>query len=138
MWVGVDKELIGDGGGFYSLDIQFMPIFCMMLLLTVWIFQFQIFFLRVKWKYVFSGMHFIVASLPLQSRKVCNEKHPRLQVHIQVMCRLNNTLSKKTAFYFFSLFSEIRIVLLWAVPVVRVSSGGDLSFYLGMCSSISQ
>lgn len=75
---------------------------------------------------VFSGMDFIVASLPLQSRKVCNEKHPRLQVHVQVMCRLNNPLSKKKAvFFFFSLFSEIRLsycelylLLGWAQEVI--------------------
>lgn len=52
------------------------------------------------------------------------------------MCRLNSLPSKKAAFNFCFLFSEITV--LWTVPVVRVSLGDDPSFYLGMCSSISQ
>lgn len=69
------KEFIGGSVDFYSPEIQFTPVCRMMLFLTVWISQhlhFKCCSSESSTKVSsFSETHFFLASLSLQSRKVC-------------------------------------------------------------------
>lgn len=100
------KEFIGGSVDFYSPEIQFTPVCRMMLFLTVWISQhlhFKCCSSESSTKVSsFSETHFFLASLSLQSRKVCVTRNIPDFIYAYRWCAdKNNPLSKKSFFLLF-------------------------------------
>ena len=128
------KELVSGDVDFYSPEIKFTTVCCMMLFLTVWLSQ----QLHIKCCSLessvevssVSGTCFFLVSLSLLSRRVRVTRNiPDFMYAYRWCADRTIHFQKNLLFIFFYLMREIRIGLLWAGSGVRVSSGDDLSFW---------
>lgn len=134
------KELVGGDVDFYSLEIPFTPVCCIMVFLTVWISQHLNFRCCSSESSVkVSSFSDFFSCLTLKFRKVCITRNiPDFMYTLGWYADKIMHFQKKTpwvwcfgVFFFFFVVRGIRIVLLWVGSIVRVSSGDNLSFLFG-------